>query len=361
MNIIIRVDASILIGSGHVMRCLTLADGLAKVGVKRIEFICRELSGNLIDLIEKYYPVHRLSSDSNARQPENYSNDYSRWLEVSIKQDIADTQAVLKDKSCDLLVIDHYALDITWEKALRFFCEKIMVIDDIANRRHDCDLLLDQNFYLNMEQRYRNLVPKRCRQLLGPEYVLLRPEFREIRKKRLAAGKDKIKKIKNILIFMGGTDPDNITLKILQNFPDDTEYQGKVNVVVGQSNPYQLDVENFCKLDERMVYHCQPSYYNELLVEADLAIGAGGSSSWERCYIGLPAVIYCLAENQKEICVGLASQQVIKYLGQSDEYANFKSQLLEILMDLRFIKLTTVKCWDFVDGKGLERVCNYAF
>ena len=216
MNFFIRVDASTLIGTGHVMRCLTLADGLKNAG-HHVSFICRDYPGNLIHFIEqKGFDVKILTfGDQQAYAQQAYSDDYSKWLWVSQHQDAIETISSIQDIDIDFLIIDHYGLDITWEKTLRPYVQKIMIIDDLASRQHDCDILLDQNFYLDFEHRYDDLVPKKCKKLLGPQYTLIRPEFLEVREKRKAIGKFKAHAIKNVLIYMGGSDPKNVTTQII--------------------------------------------------------------------------------------------------------------------------------------------------
>ncbi len=177
MKIVFRVDASLQIGSGHIMRCLTLADELVRRGADII-FVCRERLGNLINLIEaKRYQVIRLPQAQVEYIATTDDLYHAEWLGVSWEQDASDTIAVLGDEKPEWLVIDHYAIDRRWEQKLRPHVGKIMVIDDLADRPHDCDLILDQNLYQEMDKRYVNNVPESCQKLFGPKFALLRPEF----------------------------------------------------------------------------------------------------------------------------------------------------------------------------------------
>ena len=186
MLVVIRADASTSIGSGHVMRCLTLAHRLKKEKNAKVVFVMRVLPGNLIDVVEKQgFEVLKLPP---ANQKYSLSG-YGLWLtvpmEVDAQQTIEILQHYLQDHGCnavDRLIVDSYALDEQWEQVLWPYCNEIMVIDDLANRRHDCDILLDQNFYLNKDVRYAGLVPEHCKMLLGPEHALLREEFYEAKK-----------------------------------------------------------------------------------------------------------------------------------------------------------------------------------
>ena len=216
MLAVIRTDASTSIGSGHVMRCLTLAHRLKKEKNAKVVFVMRDLPGNLIGVVEKQgFEVLKLLPAN-----QKYSlNGYGLWLTVPMEVDARQTidllQLYLQEHGCDVvdrLIVDSYALDEQWERMLHPYCREIMVIDDLANRRHDCDILLDQNFYLNKDVRYAGLVPEHCKMLLGPEHALLREEFYEAKKHlRKRDGT-----IKNILVFYGGSDLTNETEKAIK-------------------------------------------------------------------------------------------------------------------------------------------------
>lgn len=314
MNVYFRVDASTLIGSGHVMRCLTLAEKLQRQGAT-ICFISREQKGHLCDYIEKSgYEVLRLPSIQN-NNGNLRNNPYSQWLGEKLSVDAYQTKELLKDRKIDLLVVDHYAISEEWEKDLREISNKIMVIDDLANRKHDCDFLLDQNFYEDHSERYKNLVPEDCKLFLGPSYVLLRNEFYcEVHKSKV-----RTKVVKRILIFFGGSDPSNETGKVLASILDLNRYDIQVDVVIGQSNLYKTDLESICENYEFLNFYCQVNNMAELINRADLCIGAGGTTTWERCFLGLPSIVISIAENQEEICKTLGEKKIIKYLGKKEE------------------------------------------
>lgn len=315
-----RVDASVLIGSGHVMRSLTLACALKAEG-HNVILICREYPGNLIDLIcHKGFAVKVLAfTEQEAYQRQAFSNDYTKWLWVNQQKDAEDTQACVEGNP-DWIVIDHYGLDYQFENELRAYTKKIMVIDDLANRSHACDLLLDQNFYLNLQHRYDKLCPETCKKLLGPEYALIREEFLNVCQKRQVLNKFSAHPIQNILVYMGGADPNNITQSILSQLiklPKIANYH--IDVVVGLINPHQQSIMAFCKMHSFLTYHCQPGNYLELLTQTDLAIAAGGASSYERCLIGLPGIVYAIAENQNQICVDLSKWGAQMHLENIEE------------------------------------------
>ena len=268
MNIVIRTDSSVSIGTGHVMRCLTLADELGHLGGK-INFICREEKGNLITLIEeKGYRVYRL----NDRQfnPAN----------AAIEKEIQQAKSVLTEdiRNIDLLIVDHYDLDAQWETQMRPVVKKIMVIDDLANRSHNCDILLDQNFYENIQSRYSGITPEHCQKLLGPQYALLRQEFIDARKKLRKRNGD----IRRLLVFFGSSDPTNETAKALRALRLlNSSHLITIDVVVGSNNPQKEMIRELCRNMQGTHYHCQVDNMAQLMVRADLAIGAGGSTYWQ--------------------------------------------------------------------------------
>lgn len=297
INIIIRADASIEIGSGHIMRCLTLADLLRKEGAA-IYFVCREIEGHLCNLIEeKGYQCLRIL---NIKQTFDQKQDAMETLNL----------IELNGLKVDLMIADHYQIADQWEQVVRKAASKIMVIDDLANRRHDCDLLLDQNYFNNFETRYDDLIPVNSRKLLGLTYLLLRPEFYE---KHPARDLDNYA-IKDILIFYGGSDPTNETLKVLAalDLVDITGFA--IHVVVGSSNSNKKLIESKCR-ERNYRFYVQIDYLAQLMRKADLALGAGGVTMWERCYLGLPSIVTIVAENQRESTEAAAEAGAVWNLG----------------------------------------------
>lgn len=303
MIALIRADASNQIGSGHIMRCLTLAQELVEKGAE-VHFVCWAFPGNLIGLLQvKGITVHAIqySSDFDQELAGTGLHDHLKWQKNRQAKDATATRNIIQNilkisgqKKIDWLIVDHYSIDAKWEKTLRPLVRKIMVIDDTAERSHDCDLLLDQNLHDNMEERYKDLVPEHCIQLLGPKYAILRPEFRKARMNlRRRDGT-----VKRILVFMGGADPTNETAKALEAIKLLNKPALIVDVVVGSSNPHRDEIETICTSMPNSNFYCQVDNMAELMTKADLAIGAGGSTTWERCCLGLPAIIMTLAANQ---------------------------------------------------------------
>lgn len=358
MKILIRTDASVQIGTGHVMRCLTLAHELRRHGTETV-FVCREFAGNLCGYIEeKGYVAHRLPVSDAPAQDVETNLKHSAWLGADWQADARQVEEIIKRLAAplDWLVVDHYALDERWEGYLRPYVKKIMVIDDLADRPHDCDLLLDQNFYENLENRYDRLVPPQCKKLLGPKHALLRPEFREARKKlRKRDGH-----VRRIMVFFGGSDPSNETTKALEairmlNRPDIS-----VDVVVGSTNPNKDKINKLCASITNVTYHCQVSNMAKLMADADLFIGGGGSTMWERCCLGLPGLIMAVASNQDAIAVGCDQVGIGIYINKSNDISPHQ---IQIEIEKMFLNQTTMinmekKSANIVDGKGATYVAS---
>lgn len=306
------------------MRCLTLAKQLRSHGIETT-FICRNFKGNSI-LFLKSQGVKVIVLPF----PNNTNNDL-QWVRQNWEIDATETISLIKDfnNSIDLIIVDHYALDIQWERKLRPCTGRIMVIDDLADRQHDCDLLLDQNYYLNMEGRYNDLVPRNCKRLLGPNYALLREEFYQAAEKpRVRSGK-----IDRILLFFGGTDPTGETVKVLEAIRELSISNLQVDVVVGSANPRKNQIEKKCSEIPNVTYYCQVDNMAELMMKADLSIGAGGSTTLERCFLGLPTATVVTAKNQLETTHALSDKGVILYWGLSSQLTSndYKNRLKGLL------------------------------
>jgi len=294
MKVAIRADASTLLGSGHIMRCLTLAKMLSQSGAE-VSFVCLELPGSMLKYIQaEGFDVYKIEP-----KPEMNVSTQVELLEVlraNEAYDLSHTLRVLNGRcKWNWVIVDHYALGEHWEQGIREAVSNIFVIDDLADRRHECDILLDQNFHYDMATRYIGLVPSGCRLLLGPEWLLLREEFHQV----VPNLERREGRLSRLLLFFGGSDSTNETRKALHAIRKLAHEGLHTDVVVGGSNPHKEEIRALCHATIGAVFHCQIDYMAKLMNEADLAIGAGGSTTWERCYLGLPALIVVLAENQR--------------------------------------------------------------
>ena len=295
MRVAVRVDASKKIGHGHVIRCLALAESLRLSGAN-VEFICSDYDGNLNDLIKsKKINIHIL----NKKELSSYNEE-------------DDIRSILGD-GVDWLVVDKYDLDITWERALRDKTQHIMVIDDLANRQHDCDILLDQNLGRSKTE-YEIYTPGYCRLLLGPKFALLRNEFAAARKVRL---KQEINNTpENILISLGGGDVQSLT-EIILNALLQSDIQININVVIN------MDVRNSNLINDLKAKMPSVNILQnvnnmaDIMLHADICVGGGGISSWERCALCLPSIIVTMAENQKIVAKALHNIGAANWVGNT--------------------------------------------
>jgi len=305
------------------MRCLTLADALKQQGAQ-IRFVSRRMPEQLRELIVA--KGHQFASFNN--RPSEGTTDkllHSPLFGSSQDQDATETIQVLSDQTWDWMVVDHYALDADWESAMRPEVGKIMVIDDLADRLHDCDLLLDQNLYDELERRYDGLVPDHCEKLLGPRYALLRPEFAAARKTL----RHRDGRVRSIFVFFGGSDLSNETAKALEAIRLLNRTDIVVDVVVGASNPKGDRIREICQRMPNTRFHRQVVNIAELMALADLAIGAGGTTTWERCCLGLPTLALVLADNQREIVEAMSAAGAMRNVGWHAEVTS--SRLAEAI------------------------------
>lgn len=355
MHVVFRTDSSLEIGTGHVMRCLTLADALLERGAK-CSFICRELEGNLINFIEQRgFGVVSLQEPA-IEEIELGAGDpvHAHWLGVDWQTDATQTYDVINGASVDWIVVDHYALDARWEKQLRASCKKILVIDDLADRTHDCDVLIDQN--LGREaQDYQGLIPNSSILRTGPEYSILRPQFHEHRRQSLA--RRPAAALQHILVLMGGIDSENYTGRVLEvlrqcPLPDDL----KISVVMGKHAPFLADVRaKASQMQVRTEILVGVVEMAALMSSVDLAIGAAGGTSWERCVLGVPSLVFVMAVNQEEGAKALASVGAAKVFYDVKELASEASfgDIDTLLTELAQMSSAAASV---TDGMGVYRV-----
>ncbi len=358
MNIVFRVDASTAMGSGHVMRTLTLADALKNRDCSTF-FICRELDGNLISYIKKR--GHRIVSLQYSPDMHATGASECNWLGGSLECDRDDTLKALDVcGTVDWLVVDNYGIDLRWHKAIRGRVDNIMVIDDLADRNYDCDILLDQTFERDKSD-YIQLVPDMCRCLLGTDYALLRPQFKEWREEALVRRKTFFGRHPRILVSMGGTDPNNLTSVVLSALQKIAWGEPvSIEVVLGQHAPHLNSVKEQAKRSilEIKVYQ---NIYNmaEIMSCTDLAIGTGGTTSWERCCLALPTVLVVDAENQELISKKLSRVGAITALHQSESLEEeVKTAVEDILFNHEHYSRMSRKAATICDGCGVSRVVD---
>ena len=367
MKVAFRADASLQMGSGHVMRCLTLADALNARGA-HCHFISRAHPGHLLEAIhQRGYKVNSLVAPVIRAQeatktiaidvPDIQQEPaHAAWLGSTWQTDAQETAAILADLQPDWLVVDHYALDQHWEEVLAPHYRKLMVIDDLADRHHCCDLLLDQNLGRQPEH-YAPWVPAHCQVLTGPQYALLRPEFAELRPYSLQRRQAQ-PALRQLLISMGGVDQPNATGQVLQALktcalPADC----RITVIMGLTAPW---LQNVRELAAQMPWPTEVVVnVNDMarrMVDSDLAIGAAGSTSWERCCLGLPTLMVVLAENQQAGAQALGAAHAARLIGSVSNIATQLPQALRELFDSKHQMRMSLAASSITNGQGVEKI-----
>jgi UDP-2,4-diacetamido-2,4,6-trideoxy-beta-L-altropyranose hydrolase len=337
MRVVFRTDASLEIGNGHVMRCLTLADALAAHGAD-CSFVCRELPGNLIQIVQgQGFPVAVLPLNST-------------------DEDDLQTVRVIPDH-IDWLVVDHYQLDAKWEMSFKAIAKRILVIDDLANRPHVADVLLDQNLGRKQAD-YLGLVPHSCTFYIGPRHALLRQQFSEIRPESLARRAEA--RVGRLLISMGGADAANTTGAIVEALKSCGVPEGcSATVVMGPFAPWRREVEqqiNSLRWPVTMLVDVRDMA--RVLAESDLAIGAMGTSAWERCCMGLPTIGVTTAENQRGGAVALQAAGCVVLLADGDDsFSDLPDKLRQMVDPVRLAAMQ-LACASLTDGLGAQRLAQ---
>jgi UDP-2,4-diacetamido-2,4,6-trideoxy-beta-L-altropyranose hydrolase len=333
-------------GIGHVMRCLTLAQALKENGAD-VKFICRKHKGNLINKIRSNgFNVHGIEVTEQIEV--NNKLAHSHWLGATQQQDADNCIGILNTEKTNWLVVDHYALDEIWHMKLRQYTQKIMVVDDLADRQFNCDVLLNQNLGSQLKD-YEKKVPSSCILLLGCDYALLRPEFKKLRKKALEK-RSNIKEIKNILVNMGGSDVKNITHNVLK------QVDNKFNIVVvlGALSPHNEMIKDYA-IDKNIEVVIDANNMAELMLNADLAIGASGATNWERLCLGLPSLVFTAAENQIKFSRILAELGLIRLLGDIGE-SKTVDIIKESILSIYDLSDWSDRCFSSCSCDGVSRV-----
>ncbi|MBL9051077.1 MAG: UDP-2,4-diacetamido-2,4,6-trideoxy-beta-L-altropyranose hydrolase [Tabrizicola sp.] len=342
MKFAFRTDAATSIGSGHVMRCLTLARVLAEKS-HDCRFVCRDLPGNLNDKIAIEFPVVILPRGDG--------------VEVDWQADALKTAASVGE--VDWLLVDHYELDARWEKAVRPCAKRLIVLDDLADRPHACNLLLDQSLGRRPDD-YSAFVTHDTQLLLGPEYALLRPEFSAQRSQSLV-GRNR-RSIRNLLVVMGGFDADNTIGAILQaiaNLQDAKLYEVSVAISSRATHLESLRSETArmpCKTSLRV----DETDMAGLMKWADVAISASGLTAYELACMGVPMILLPVSAIQLRVANELSQiAEAVALVGWQEDPANrIGIALADILTRLSTLAPESRRVATAFDGLGAIRVAE---
>ena len=281
---------------------------------------------------------------------------HSHWLGVTQQQDADDCINILKKEKIDWLIVDHYAIDEDWQCKLKPYYNKLMVIDDLANRRHQCDVLIDANFVKGYSQRYENLVKTSCAALLGPDYCLISHEYNNpdllLRESSGLVGR--------VLLYFGGVDQFNLSGLCLDVFSIDELKHIDLDIVIGAMNQNHESLSIAGVKRGKTTLHSSIPHLAKLINSADLALGAGGVTTWERMYLGLPSMIISIAENQVLGAETLSENKFATYLGFHTEITkkSLANAITAKISNSSEILQESLAGKKLVDGKGVFRIIN---
>lgn len=355
MKVVIRVDASLTMGTGHVMRCLTLAEALKKRGVT-VTFICREHVGNLIDrIIHQGFDCYRLAQASEVFESDELY--HSSWLGCSQSQDALMCEPILAQLMPDWLVVDHYAIDYRWHDVLTAYYDRLMVIDDLADRKLSADLMLNQNYGADASS-YRELVDADCQLLVGLAFALLRPEFVQYRSESLMR-RSVVSQQRSLLITMGGVDEKNVTSSVLAIFDDIRLLPNwNIKIVVGEKYPHlEILTKQVTTMSHRHIdLLVGITNMAEVMATSDLAVGAAGATTWERCCLGVPSIQLVIAYNQQAVAKQLADNGVVLMAEKIDDIGSLVKQITDTQL-----QVLSQHSANLCDGLGVERLVSVLF
>lgn len=345
-----RVDVAEHIGTGHLQRCLTVATTLNELGWHCI-FFGRSYSDNVLKTIKMSFEYHIIGKSAVSLN----QSDHFEWLGVSQEQDAVETLNATNCHQLDIMIVDHYSIDCHWEKYIE---EKgkvmVMVIDDLANRTHCCTLLIDQNFWPNSDSRYDELVPSYCKKLLGPEFTMLRKDFISLR-----VLPKKKPQVETILVNFGGIGNMKIWEVFLPVLVDCDKYS--FHVITGKlsSEDFQF-CKTLIKKSKHILLEEQTNHMSSLMKNSDFALGACGSTVWERFCLGLNAALIDVADNQKYLVSYLHEQNLIDYLGSLKDITveSIANYLTHLSINSSKYKKRRRDIMQLVDGMGADRVAN---
>lgn len=344
MRVLIRADASPTIGSGHIARCLTLARVLRKQGA-HVAFACRLLPGHRLDsLAAEGFETFALPDCYPDEDPQQTIEAMLPW-QVDIA---ALAQALERHPAFDWIIVDHYGLDHHWQTAARRWAPRIAAVDDLATRTYSIDLLLNQNLSGSPEA-YASLLAPGCQSLLGPRFAMLRDEF--------CCPAIEIKpKAKRVLVNFGGFDAAMQTHHAMLALADFHELE--VDFVAGADNPAWTQMQALAASRSNWRLHSFVSNFYRLMTEADLFVGAGGGTSWERAAMGLPTICIAVSNNQQANGEIMATSGCHVYLGPREQVS-----VEQLRLAIGFVagnqglrQSLAERSRQLVDGRGAQRV-----
>lgn len=330
-HVLIRTDASASIGIGHLIRCLNLAAALRDAGAT-VMFACAQVSAASEEMcrVRGFKPTPIAATDP--------------------AEDARSSAALAAGRPFDWVVVDHYGLDAIWERAMRRACHQIMAIEDFADRPHDCDLLLNQN----LREDYEDVLPNGCERLLGPRFALLDGSFAAARAALTSQPRDRV------LVSFGGSDPQSMTAPVLRALRRALGDRYGIDVVVGPMQREATAIRDLAANAPGVEVHYAIRDMAKLMARAQLFVGAGGTTSWERCCLGLPGIVASAADNQVALCTALHDAGSHVYVGPTTQATPdaMAAAASAVLACPAWSQRLSERSFALVDGLGAQRVAR---
>jgi UDP-2,4-diacetamido-2,4,6-trideoxy-beta-L-altropyranose hydrolase len=369
-HVAVRVDASARMGTGHLKRCLALAQALQSAGAA-VHFVVRPIDAVAAQVLSGTpWPVHWLSQPGNeptvepltqflttdGPAPPTHADEppHAPWAGVGWTRDARETITALQTQQPDWLVLDHYAFDARWHQAVtQALGSRLLVIDDTADRSVAADALLDQNWHADHRLKYAGRVRAAPRWLCGPRFALLGTAYRDAPRHHTQPA------VRSIGIFMGGTDPGGISARVLASCRE-AGFAGEIEVASTSANPHLADLQAACASVPPTTLLLDAPNLAAFFARHGLQIGAGGGATWERCCIGAPTIALALADNQTAVVPALAGLGALRAASlPSAALADaplLVDVLRELLQDAPARTALAERAAALVDGRGAQRV-----
>lgn len=342
-----RVDASPAIGNGHLVRCRALARALLRSGrVRRLLFLCATipdawkpvLSSDGIEVVTLDFEIESDPIGSLRDSASNARHCASKFGELA--------------GLLDWLVVDHYGIAADWEAVLRSAARRILVIDDLADRLHDCDILVDHNFDDRPTDRYVPLVPRGAVALVGPRFAMLNEDFRRER----ALLRRQPAPIRRVVVLLGPADLHNVTGMAVEALLGARVSFDEVDVVLGGKHPFAEEISRLAGMSGRFRVHQTLPSMAPLFSTAQLAIGASGTTTLERACLKLPSLVTVIAENQRPVARAIALAAPALWLGDAAELSvEAIRNRFELVADGTHPDLDSRRLPE-IDGYGADRI-----
>lgn len=359
MRVAIRCDASTKIGTGHLRRCLSLADALTALGAEPCFVLRRHDPVAERIMAPRRYPAIWLSPPSGGPMPTADASAHADWAGVTEANDVSETIAALRAWAPEMIIVDHYAFGACWHMPIRNALHCIVIaVDDLGDRAIGADILLDANAAADHAVKYAGRLPGGTRTLFGPRFAALAPAYRSAPRYAFNAT------VHSIGIFMGGMDENDASGAALRTLRGDIGFAGAIEIVTTATAPHANALARACATDGNAVLSVDLPDLSAFYARHDIQIGAGGTSSYERACIGVPTIAVVLAENQMTVVpvldrLGLVRGATIPGMSGTDLLTGVKdlaSVATELIKQPNRRRELAERSRQLVDGRGAERV-----